>query len=116
MQNKIRYTRSRQNDVSGAIQNVTGKVIVGKSQIGLASASESLDLGFISQVESHQKTLKMVFIASLLGAQQNKDSVKNMLASLLVVSLGKTLNRTPLSLCGRQIMWPSSLPVVVARV
>ena len=34
----------------------------------------------------------MVFTASLLGAQQNRDSVENKLASFLVVSLNKTLN------------------------
>ena len=58
----------------------------------------------------------MVFTAFLLGAQKNRDSLENKLASLLVVSLGKTLNRTPLSLCGRQMMGPSSLPIVVAPV
>ena len=51
-----------------------------------ASASQSVDQGFISQLESYQKTLKMVFTASLLGAQQNKDRVENKPASLLVVS------------------------------
>ena len=56
----------------------------------------------------------MVFTASLLGAQQNRDSVKSKPASLLVVSLGKTLNGVPLSLCGRQVAGPSSLPIVVA--
>ena len=39
----------------------------------------------------------MVFIASLLGAQQNRDSVKNKPASLLVKSLNKTLNGMSLS-------------------
>ena len=34
-----------------------------------ASVSQSVDLGFIFQVESYQKTLKMVFTAYLLGAQ-----------------------------------------------
>ena len=33
-----------------------------------ASASQSVDLGFISLVGSYQKTLKMASIASLLGA------------------------------------------------
>ena len=80
------------------------------------SASQSVDLGFISQVESHQKTFKkMVFTASLLGALHNRDSVENKPASLLVVSLGKTLSRTPPSSCGRQVVGPSSLPVVVAQ-
>ena len=81
-----------------------------------ASASQSVDLGFTSQVESYQKTYKMVFTSSLLGAQQNRDSAENKPASLLVVSLGKTLNRMPPSLCGRQMVGPSSLPVAVAPV
>ena len=80
-----------------------------------ASASQSVDLGFISLVESYQKTLKMVFTASLLGAHHIRDSVENKPASLLVVSLGKALNRMPPSLCGRQMVGPSSLPVVVAQ-
>ena len=54
----------------------------------------------------------MVFAASLLGAQHNKDIVKNKPESLLVVSLGKALKGMPLSLCGRQVVGPSSLPVV----
>ena len=37
----------------------------------------------------------MVFTDSLLGAQKNRDSVENKPASLLLVSLGKTLNGTP---------------------
>ena len=40
----------------------------------------------------------MVFTASLLGAQQKRDSVENKPASLLVVSLGKTFNGMPPSL------------------
>ena len=81
-----------------------------------ASALQSVDLGFISLVESYQKTLKkMVFTASLLGAQHIRDSVENKPASLLVVSLGKALNGMPPSLCGRQMVGPSSLPVVVAQ-
>ena len=34
-----------------------------------ASTSQSVDLGFILLVESYQKTLKMVSIASMLGAR-----------------------------------------------
>ena len=52
----------------------------------------------------------MIFTASLLGAQQKWDSVENKPASLLVVSLGKTLNGMSPSLRGRQMVWPSSLP------
>ena len=40
-----------------------------------ASASQSVDLGSISYVESYQKTLKMLFTASLLGAQHKKGIV-----------------------------------------
>ena len=36
-------------------------------------------------------------------------------ASLFVVSLGKALNGIPPSLCGKQVVGPSSLPVVVAQ-
>ena len=36
--------------------------------------------------------------------------------SLLVVSLGKAFNKTTLLLCSRQVVGPSSLPVVVALV
>ena len=41
-----------------------------------ASASPSVDLGFIFQVESYQKTLKNGITASLLGDQQNRDTWK----------------------------------------
>ena len=60
-----------------------------------ASASQSVDLGFIPLVESYQKTLKMVFTASLLGARHLGEVVENKPASSLVVSLGKALNGTP---------------------
>ena len=57
----------------------------------------------------------MVFTASLLGAQHNRDGVENKPASLLVVSLGKTLNGMASSLCGKQVVGPSSLLVVEAQ-
>ena len=81
-----------------------------------ASALPSVDLGFISQVEHIKRIKKMVFTSSLLGAQQNRVSVDNKPASLLVVSLGKTLKGMPPSLYGRQMVGPSSLLVVVAPV
>ena len=56
----------------------------------------------------------MVFTASLLGAQQNKDSVEDKPASLLV-SLVKALNGMPPSSCGRQVAGPSSLPAMMAQ-
>ena len=80
-----------------------------------ASASQSVDLGFIPLVESYQKTLKNGIHSFPLGAQQIRASVENKPASLLVVSLGKALNGMLPSLCGRQMVGPSSLPVVVAQ-
>ena len=50
-----------------------------------------------------------------LALKQYRDSVGNKSPSLLVVSLGKTLNGVLPSLCGKQVMEPSSLPVVVAQ-
>ena len=60
-----------------------------------ASASQSVDLGFIPLVESYQKTKKMIFTASLLGARHLGEVVENKSASSLVVSLGKALSGTP---------------------
>ena len=65
-----------------------------------ASASQSVDLGFISQVESYQKTLKNAIHSFPAWRSANRNSVENKPASLLV-SLGKTLNGMPPSLCGR---------------
>ena len=48
----------------------------------------------------------MVFTASLLGAQHERDDVEIKPASLLVVSLGKALDGTPPFLCGRQVALP----------
>ena len=41
-----------------------------------------------------------------LALSIKKDSVENKPASLLVVSLGKAINGTPSSLCGRQMAYP----------
>ena len=60
-----------------------------------ASASQSVDLGFIPLAESYQKTLKMVFTAFLLGARNLGEVVESKPASSLVVSSGKALNGTP---------------------
>ena len=81
-----------------------------------ASASQSVDLGFISLVESYQKTLKNGIHSFPAWRSAYRNSVENKAASFLVVSLGKTFNGMPLSLCGRQVMGPSSLPVMVAPV
>ena len=80
-----------------------------------ASASQSVNLRFISQVESYQKTSKMLLTASLFGAKFKKIVVESKPASLLGVSLGKALNEMPPSLCGRQVAEPSSLTIVLAQ-
>ena len=41
--------------------------------------------------------------------------MENKLASLLVLTVGKTLNEIPSSLCGIQVAEASSLPVLVAQ-
>ena len=80
------------------------------------SASQSVDLGFISLVESHQKTLKNgIHSFPAWRSAYKRDSVESKPASLLVLSLGKALNGMPPSLCGRQMVGPSSLPVVVVQ-
>ena len=81
-----------------------------------ASASQSVDLGFISQVESYQDIKKSDIHSFPAWRSATRDNVENKPASLLVVSLGKTLHGMPLSLCGRQLAGPSSLAVVVAPV
>ena len=81
-----------------------------------AFSSQSVYLGFISQVESYQKTLKNGIYSFPAWRLVHKDSVENKPASLLVVSLDKTLNGMPPPLCGRQVVGPSSQPVVVAPV
>ena len=67
-----------------------------------ASASGVVDSGLIpSRVKP--MTIKLVFTASLLDAEHERDSVKNKPASLLVVPLGKALSGIPPSWCGRQM-------------
>ena len=62
-----------------------------------AYAPRSVDLRFISQVVSYQKTLKNGIHSFPDWRSANRDSVENKPASLVVVSLGKTHNKTPLS-------------------
>ena len=72
-----------------------------------AFALHSVNMGFIPLVESHQKTSKNgihYFIA--WRSAQKRESVENKPASLLVVSLDKTLNGMPPSLCGRPVAYP----------
>ena len=60
-----------------------------------ASASQSIDQGFIPFVESNHKTSKMVYTASLLDARHLGEVVENNPASSLVVSLGRLLTGRP---------------------
>ena len=68
-----------------------------------ASASQSVDLGFFPLSSHTKRLLKMVSIASLLGARHLWEVVENKPASSLVVSLGKALNGMAPPLCGRQV-------------
>ena len=80
-----------------------------------ASASQSVDLGFIFQVESYQNTSKNGIHNFPAWRSAHSHGVENNPASLLVVSLDKTLNGMPPSSYDRQVVGPSSLPVVVAQ-
>ena len=60
-----------------------------------ASASLSVDLGFIPLVESYQKTLKDAIYSFPAWRSEFMGGVENKPASSLVVSLGKALNWTP---------------------
>ena len=80
-----------------------------------ASASQSVNLEFIFQVELYQKTVKIVFTACLLGVQHKRDSVENKPASLLVVPLAKKLNGMLPSLCDRQVAPRTGSTRVVLR-
>ena len=55
-----------------------------------ASASQSVDLGFISLVESYQKTLKHGIYCFPAWRLAFREAVENKPASSLVVSIGKT--------------------------
>ena len=76
-----------------------------------AFASQSVDLRFISQLESYQKTWKMVFAAFLLGAQH----IRIVWRTSRQACLSKGLNGMPSFSCFRQVVGPSSLHVVVAQ-
>ena len=67
-----------------------------------ASASGAVDSSLISS-QVKPMTLKLVFTASLLDIQHQRDIKENKPASLPVMLLGKALNRVPLSWCDRQV-------------
>ena len=79
------------------------------------SALLSVDVRFIPQIVSYQRTLKNGIHSFPAWCSAQRDSVENKPASLLVVFLGKTLNGMPPSSCGRQVVGPSSLPVKVTQ-
>ena len=80
-----------------------------------ASALQSVDLGFIPQVKSYQKTLKNGIYSFPAWCSAHRDSVVNKPASLFVVFLGKALNGMPPSSVADRWAGSSSLPVVVAQ-
>ena len=57
--------------------------------------------------------LKLVFTASLLDLQHQKDNMENKAASLRVVPLRKALNEIPSSWSGRD-RWPAIPKLVIA--
>ena len=57
----------------------------------------------ILQIHTFLRSKGTLPTASLLGVQHLKGIVENVLASSLVVFLGKTLNETLPSLCERQV-------------
>ena len=68
-----------------------------------ASASGAVHSGLIpSQVKP--MTLKLVFTASLLDVQHQRDSVGNKLVSLFVVPLERALSGIPPRRCVRQVV------------
>ena len=71
-----------------------------------ASALQSVDQGFNPLVESYRKILKMLSIASLLGARHLWEVVDNKPASSLVVSLGRHLMGRP------TFMWKTGHPEI----
>ena len=81
-----------------------------------ASASQSVDLGLISLVESYQKTLKNSTTSFLLGAQHEWDGAENKSEISHLVSLGKVLNVKPTSLRSSYVAGPCSLPAMVAQL
>ena len=81
-----------------------------------ASTLQSVNQGFTSQVKPYQKTFKDGIHSFPAWHSANRDSVENKLASLLVVTLEKTLNGMPSSSHVRQVIEPSSLSVMVAPV
>ena len=81
-----------------------------------ASASQSVDLGFISLNKPIEKTLKNGTTAFLLSAQRKWDGAENKSEISHVVSLGKVLNVKPTSLRSSYVAGPCSVPAMVAQL
>ena len=77
------------------------------------SASQPAAYGSVS-LSSNIKDLKTIFTVSLLDAQHLRGSLEKSRQGLLAMFLSKA-DKTASTLCGRQMMEPSSLPVAVAQ-
>ena len=86
MTNLCMYTCNPTTHQSSRTTNWCDGVVVRTSTLQL------VDLGFIPQVESYQKTLNNGIHSFSAWCSANWDSVENKSASLLVLSLGKALN------------------------
>ena len=85
-----------------------------QSPEGSANEWSCMDIDGCKIVKVYKPTtLQLTPTAFLI---RDRDSVENKPASFLVVSLDKTLNGMPPSLCGTQVVGPSSLPIAVAPV
>ena len=87
--------RSGQSDDCFAPNTSDGRVV-------RASVSRAVELGLIPSWVKPM-TLNLVFTASLLDVQHQRNNVEPKPASLLVVPLGKALSGIPPSWCGRQV-------------
>ena len=74
------------------------------------SASQSVDLEFISQVESYQKTLKNGIRSFLPWPSAKKGYCGKPAGKLAGCILATTLNEKPPFLRGRKVVGPSILP------
>ena len=81
---------------------MAGSIYSSDSRVVRASALGAVELGLIPN-RVKPMTLKLVFTASLLDAQHQRNSVDNKPASLLVVPLRRALGEIPPSWCGRQM-------------
>ena len=112
LENSQKYRNQRTNLPTLFVKNTKVQIVVrslthcdqSDGIVVRASASQSVDLGFIPLVDMpYQKALKLISTASLLGARHLSKVVENKPASSLVVSLDKALNGMPPPLCERKV-------------